>query len=208
MWLLVLTVVLAAVIVLVTRGDLRRLGRLKINSVWLLFCGLVIQICLEFVTIPKDQIETVGYAMLMVSFALVLAFCFVNVSTRGFGIIALGIALNALVIGLNQGMPTAAIGNDKAGNRVEKPIEQSVKHRPASDTDLLGFLGDEIILPVPFDEVLSVGDIVIAIGICELAYFGTRRPRRRGARREIQSRTTSSPRRSSARSSAPTTRPS
>jgi hypothetical protein len=208
-WLLVLTVVAATIVVLVTRGDPRRLTRLSISSAWLLFVGLGIQIVLEFVDVPKDQIETVGYGLLMASYVLILAFCFVNLSTRGFGVIAIGIALNALVIGLNQGMPTAPIGNDKAGNRIEKPIEQSVKHRPASDDDLLGFLGDKIILPEPFDEVLSPGDLVIALGICELAYFGTRRPRRRGrAGRGSQPRATSSPRRSSTRSSAPTTRPS
>jgi Family of unknown function (DUF5317) len=207
-WLLVLTVVAATIVVLVTRGDPRRLTRLKISSAWLLFVGLAIQIVLEFVDIPKDQIETIGYGLLMASYVMILAFCFVNLSTRGFGVIAIGIALNALVIGLNQGMPTAAIGNDKAGNRIEKPIEQSVKHRPASDDDLLGFLGDKIILPEPFDEVLSPGDLVMALGICELAYFGTRRPRRRGARGGPQPRATSNPRRSSTRSNAPTTRPS
>jgi hypothetical protein len=174
-WLLVLTVVAAAIVVLVTWGDPRRLAGLKISGVWLLFVGLVLQIIIEFVDIPKDQIESLGYGLLMASYAFILAFCFVNVSTRGFGLIAVGIALNALVIGLNQGMPTRAIGNDPAGNRVEKPIEQSVKHRPESDGDLLGFLGDKIVLPEPFDEVLSAGDLVIAIGICELAYFGTRR---------------------------------
>jgi hypothetical protein len=207
-WLLVLTVVAAAVLVLVTRGDPRRLAKLKISGVWLLFLGLAIQIGIEFFDFPKDQIETVGYGLLMLSYAFILAFCFVNLPTRGFGVIAVGIALNALVIGLNQGMPTAAVGNDKSGNRIEKPIEQSVKHRPESDDDLLPFLGDKIVLPEPFDEVLSAGDVVIALGICELAYFGTRRPRRRGATRGAQSRATSKSRRSNTRSSAPTTRPS
>jgi len=206
-WLLVLTVVAATIIVLVTRGDPRRLASLKISGVWLLFVGLFIQIGIEFVDLPKDQIETLGYGLLMASYVFILAFCFMNLSTRGFGVIAVGIALNALVIGLNQGMPTAAIGNDAAGNRVEKPIEQSVKHRPESDSDLLGFLGDKIILPVPFDEVLSAGDVVIAVGICELTYFGTRRRRRRGSGRG-QPRATTKPRSSSTRSRAPTTRPS
>jgi hypothetical protein len=206
-WLLVLTFVAATIVVLVSRGDPRRLAHLKISGVWLLFVGLAIQIGLEVVDVPKDQIETLGYGLLMVSYAFILAFCFVNLSTRGFGVIALGIALNALVIGLNQGMPTAAIGNNAAGRRVEKPIEQSVKHRPENESDLLGFLGDKIVLPEPFDEVLSAGDLVIAVGICELVYFGTRRRRRRGGGR-AQPRATTKPRNSSTRSRAPTTRPS
>jgi len=206
-WLLVLTIVVAGIIVLVTRGDPRRLAGLKISGVWLLFVGLAIQIVIEFVDLPKNQIETLGYGLLMASYGFILSFCFVNLSIRGFGVIAVGIGLNALVIGLNQGMPTAAIGNDAAGNRVEKPIEQSVKHRPESDSDLLGVLGDKIVLPEPFDEVLSAGDLVIAVGICELAYFSTRRRRRRGSGRG-QTRATTKPRSSSTRSRAPTTRPS
>lgn len=205
-WLLILTVGIAAVVVLVTGGRFSELTRVHITAGWLLAAGLVIQIALEFIDVPKDQIETVGYGLLMLSYALILAFCFVNLSTRGFGVIAVGIAMNALVIGLNQGMPTVPIGNDAKGNRVEKPIEQTVKHRPETDNDLLGFLGDKIVLPEPFDEVLSFGDLVMAVGICELAYYGSRRRRRRGTRPRGQAPST--PRRDSTRSSASSTRPS
>jgi hypothetical protein len=174
-WLFVLTIAIAALIVVVTWGDVRQLARLRINGVWLLFTGLAIQIALELIDFPKDQIETVGYGLLMASYAFILAFCFANVSTRGFGVITVGIALNALVIGFNQGMPTVNIGNDAHGNRIEKRVEQTVKHRPESDDDILGFLGDKIVFPKPFDTVVSFGDLIIAVGICELAYFGSRR---------------------------------
>jgi hypothetical protein len=212
-WLLVLTVAAALLIVVLTRGDLRQLGRLRIAGVWVLFVGLAIQIALEFVDFTGDQIETTGYGILMVSYAFILAFCIANISIRGFGVITIGVALNALVIGLNQGMPTIAIGNDADGNRVEKPVEQTVKHRQETDDDLLGFLGDKILFPEPFDTVVSFGDLIMAVGICELAYFGTRRRRRRGSRarppaRGAQTRAANTPRRSSTRSSAPTTRPS
>lgn len=208
MWLLVLTVAAVTIVVVATRGDPRRLAGVHISSAWLLFLGLALQIGVSAVQIPRDQVETVGYGILMASYALILSFCLANISIRGFGVIAVGIAMNALVIGLNQGMPTVAIGNDRAGNRVEKPIEQTVKHRPESADDLLGFLGDKIVLPEPLDEVLSVGDLVIAAGICELVYFGTRRRRRRGSGQGAQARVTTDPRRSRTRSRAPTTRPS
>lgn len=208
---MVLTVGAAALVVLVTWGDFRELTHLRIAGVWLLFAGLAIQIALEFVEFEPDQIETVGYGLLMASYAFILSFCFANLSTRGFGVIAIGIGLNALVIGLNQGMPTVNIGNDARGNRIEQQVEQTVKHRPESDDDLAGVLGDTIVLPEPFDAVVSFGDLIMAVGICELAYFGTRRRRRRGGRRPTppgQARSGSAPRRSSTRSRAPTTRPS
>ena len=104
---------------------------------------------------------------------------------------------------MTVGMPTRAVGLDDQGRRVEQPIEQTVKHRPKSPDDLLGFLGDEILLPRPFDALISVGDIVLAIGVCELAYFGSR-PRRRRPRQHPAN----APRRSRTRSSAASTRPS
>jgi hypothetical protein len=203
MWLFVLTLAVAALIVLITRGSWARLFHLPIQGSLFFFAGLFIQIALEYVDFAPDRIETTGYALLMLSYAFLLAFCLVNLPLRGMGVIAIGIALNVVVIGLNQGMPTRAVGLDANGRRIEKPIEQSVKHRPASDDDLLGFLGDEILLPEPFDALISIGDIVLAIGICELAYFGSRTRRRRP-----RQRLASTPRRSSTRSSAPSTRPS
>ena len=60
---------------------------------------------------------------------------------------------------------TEPVGNNAQGRRVREPIERSVKHRPASSNDLLGFLGDKIVLPEPFDEVISIGDVVVALEI-------------------------------------------
>ena len=159
MWLLVVTVGAAVLLVIVTWGDFRELTRLQITGVWLLVAGVAIQIALEFVELDADQIDTIGYGLLMVSYALILAFCLSNVSIRGFGVIAVGLGLNALVIGLNQGMPTVAIGNNARGERVEKPVEHTVKHRPQSDDDLLGFLDDRILFPEPLDTVVSFGDL-------------------------------------------------
>jgi hypothetical protein len=179
-WLLIITVAIVAPIVVLTGGRFSELANLKVNGGWMLAAGLGIQVALEFVDLPKDQVETLGYGILMVSYALLLAFCLINLRTTGFGIITAGIAMNALVIGLNQGMPTVDIGNDAQGKRVEKPIETTVKHRPERDEDLLKFLDDRIILPEPFDTVISAGDIVMSLGICELVYFASRRRRRRG----------------------------
>ncbi len=151
---------------------------MRLSGSWLLAGGLVIQAALEIVHVSRSDITTVGYATLMASYVLILAFCIGNLSIRGFGVIAIGVAMNALVIGLNQGMPTKPIGTDDHGHRVFKPVEQTVKHRQSRGDDLLGFLGDRILFPEPFNEIVSFGDLVIAVGICELVYFATRKSAR------------------------------
>ena len=50
-----MTLVAAAVIVLVTWGSPRELAHLQLTGVWLLFVGLGLQIILEFVDIPKAE---------------------------------------------------------------------------------------------------------------------------------------------------------
>jgi hypothetical protein len=175
MWLLIATVLAAAVVIVVSRGSFTALTRIRVRAFWLLAAGLIIQAVLEYVVFSKDQIETIGYALLMVSYVLILGFCIANTRTRGFELIAVGVAMNALVIGLNLGMPTRPIGDDSHGNRIYVPVTQTVKHRQETNSDLLGYLGDKILLPRPFDELISVGDVVIAVGICELAFYGSRR---------------------------------
>ena len=168
MWLLLATVLAATALVLLTRGSFSRLAHLRIVGGWLLALGLALQAALEYIRFPKSQIETVGYALLMASYALIIAFCLANIPTRGFGLLVIGVAMNALVIGLNQGMPTRPIGDNAQGDRIFKPVVQTVKHRQSQGDDLLGFLGDRLLFPRPFDTLISAGDVVIALGICEL----------------------------------------
>jgi hypothetical protein len=128
---------------------------------------------------PQDRLDDLGFGLLMTSYALLLAFCFVNLGpVRGMGIVTIGVAMNMLVIGLNQGMPTT----DKVwrdGSVVEEPFEETVKHQPETDSDLVPFLGDTIPLPPPLGETISFGDIVLAFGVLDVCYWASRKRRRR-----------------------------
>ncbi len=173
----------ALAVVLVTRGSLRQLAQLPIQSIWMVVVALAIQIALAFVDIPKDRIDDLGFGLLMASYAFLLAFCFVNLRVSMMWLIGLGIALNALVIGLNQGMPTRDREvTTRSGRTVEEPVERTVKHRPESHNDLLPFLGDQIVVPDPIGEIISIGDVVIAFGVIADCYQGRRRRPRRRAR--------------------------
>ncbi len=123
----------------------------------------------------------------MASYAFLLAFCFVNLRISMMWVIGAGIALNALVIGLNHGMPTR--DNEvttRSGRTIEEPIERTAKHRPESGDDLLPFLGDRLQVPAPIDEVISIGDVVIGAGIILVCYQGSRVRRRRSSSRRSE----------------------
>ena len=117
----------------------------------------------------------------MLSFALILAFCFLNRRTSGFLIVAVGVGLNMLVIGLNQGMPTkdeVHERNGQRGARADRAHGQAPT--PGGRRQALGFLGDVITVPGLPNQQFSIGDIVIALGIIDVCFEASRRPRRCG----------------------------
>jgi hypothetical protein len=69
----------------------------------------------------------------------------------------------------------------RSGRTIEEPIERTAKHRPESGDDLLPFLGDRLQVPYPIDEVISIGDVVIGLGIVLVCYQGSRVRRRRSS---------------------------
>jgi len=177
----------ALVVVLVTRGSFSQLFRLPIQSIWMVLVALAIQILLAFVDIPANRLDDLGFGLVMASYAFLLAFCFVNLRISMMWVIGAGIALNALVIGLNHGMPTR--DNEvttRSGRTIEEPIERTAKHRPESGDDLLPFLGDRLQVPAPIDEVISIGDVVIGAGIILVCYQGSRVRRRRSSSRRSE----------------------
>jgi hypothetical protein len=182
----VATIALAFVVVVATKGSFGRLGALHFRMLWLLFLGLAIQIVLEIVDFPKDRIDDVGIGILLLSYVAILGFCVANRKVKGMTLIAIGVALNVLVIALNQGMPTKDDVRERNGREVHVPIERTVKHRPEESDDLLGFLGDVITAPGLPNQQFSVGDIVMALGIIDLCFEGSRVPRRRGVARRVE----------------------
>jgi len=172
---LLIAVAVALVIPLVTRGSYKRLLGVEWHLGWVLFAGLAIQIFLEYVSIPRDHWHDIGFGLLVASYVLILGFAARNYVLRGMGIVIIGVACNALVIMLNQGMP------------VKIPVkwqnqtwtQPTVKHHPQQPDDKLRFLSDIIVLEHPYDTVLSFCDLILAVGLCDLAFNASRRSKSR-----------------------------
>lgn len=170
----------AMLVVPLTKGSFRRLSQLQFRHLWLLLVALIVQIVLELVEFPKDRMEDLGVAILLASYVMIFVFCWINRKVKGMTVIAIGIALNVLVISLNLGMPTTEELRTINGRDVYVPIEQTVKHRPQDDDTKLSFLGDVITLPRLPNQQFSIGDIIIGLGIVDLCFEASRVPRRRG----------------------------
>jgi hypothetical protein len=174
------TIVLSVLVVVVTKGSFARLGRIQLRALWLLVGALVAQLVLEFVELPAARLDDLGYGLLLGTYVLILAFCLINRGVGGMVIVTIGVAMNVLVIALNQGMPTKDDVVRRDGREVRVPIERTVKHRPEEDDDRLPFLGDELSAPGIPNQQFSIGDVVIGLGVAEICFEGSRRPRRRG----------------------------
>jgi hypothetical protein len=188
MLVLVVAMLVAVLVPLVTHGSYKRLLATEIHWGWLLAAGLAIEIALEYASPPRQYWNNIGFGLLVASYVLVLAFCARNLVLRGMSIVLIGVACNALVIVLNQGMPVKfpPSWRDRAWTTT------TVKHHPQQPGEQLLVLSDIIILNHPFDAVLSYGDLIIAVGLCDLAYNASRDPRRRRekARRALAAKST------------------
>jgi hypothetical protein len=163
-----------------TGGSWARLGQLRLRALWLLVGAFLAQLGLEYVGLPEARYDDLGFALLLGTYAMILVFCWLNRRVSGMWIVTVGVCLNLLVISLNQGMPTKEVAVERDGRTVNVRIDRSIKHRPAEDDDLLPFLGDQLTAPGFPHDIFSIGDIVIAIGVADVCFEASRRPRRRG----------------------------
>ncbi|MFI5047866.1 MAG: DUF5317 domain-containing protein [Acidimicrobiia bacterium] len=180
MVLVVGTIILVVCAVAFTGGSFARIGGIHLRALWLLIGALVAQVLLEFVGLPKARYEDLGFALLLGTYALILTFCGLNRRVSGMLVVTIGVCLNVLVIALNQGMPTKDDVVERNGRTVHVPIERTVKQRPQEDDDLLPFLGDVLTVPRFPRQQFSIGDVIIAIGLADVSFEASRRPRRRG----------------------------
>lgn len=93
----------------------------------------------------------------------------------GLWVAVAGLGLNAAVMAPNGGMPVSATALEDAGFPPGTDVTDGnlYKHVPADDDTVLAPLGDVIGLRVgPFAEVLSPGDLVLAVGLAMVVAAG------------------------------------
>ncbi len=179
MRLILFTIVGAFILGLVTGGTVRDFPSVRLRWWGLAVAGVLMQFA------PLGG--TAGTIALSASFAALIAFAIRNLSASGFVLILLGLALNALVIVANHGMPVsehALVASGQQATLEDLVRNGGAKHHLAdADTKLL-FLGDVIPIGAPIEQAISIGDVSVQLGAAWFIVGAMPRRTRRVVERE------------------------
>jgi hypothetical protein len=165
-------------------GDLANLLGWRPPLAGALFAGVVLTAVVDL----APWRGTPATLLSLTAMALLLAFAVLNVRVGGMVLVVAGLGLNLVVTLLNWGTPVsrAALEASGAVRDASSPGLVLTGGRTFADGALLGFLGD--VIPLPWAQVVSVGDLLLLTGLALVTasvvrrYEVGRRPagRRRG----------------------------
>ena len=115
-----------------------------------------------------DASPSVGLACVIVSYGLLTSFALVNIRLIGMPVVLLGLVLNFAVITVNRGMPVRPEAMWTV-DRNPGALEHTAKRHIEPPRDDLTILGD--VIPIkPFHEVISFGDMILAVGLANVMF--------------------------------------
>ncbi|HEY3116016.1 MAG TPA: DUF5317 family protein [Chloroflexota bacterium] len=179
---LVLGAIVAGMLVgLIMGGSIRQLAEIRLRWWPLALLGLALQL----VPVPsmRGQLDHwLAVGLLIASYMVLLGFVAANIRLPGFWIIAVGFALNVVVIAINGGMPVSKPAIEQAyGSRNPAILNDlkrngGAKHHLQRPDDVLIPLTDVIPLGTPVRLVLSVGDVLFFVGVTWVIAAATKGP--------------------------------
>ena len=177
---LAIVLFLSLTIALLRGGRLTNLGDIELKAWWLLILSFGLQFATPFLP-DADWSESVALAMVLTSFALLMVLVILNRSQTGMWLAGLGVLMNFTVIALNGGMPVLLEAAEVAsGFSLSNPdLSESYKHVVLDESSKLTFFADVIPLRLAsFGQVISLGDVFLAVGLGRFLEHELRRPRR------------------------------
>lgn len=163
-------------------GRLERIGSVHVRWPWLAIAALAVQVVL-FLPGLGDALGPAAPAVYVASNLAIVAVIVANVRIPGVALLAAGAACNLAAILANGGyMPASAGALASLGWSAAPGYSNSVV-RPEAQLDAvtdvaLAQLTDLYALPawLPFANVFSVGDVLIAVGLAIAIAWAMRRP--------------------------------
>lgn len=150
------------------------LATLQFRFGWVMVAGLLVQVVL-FSPAVSDVVGDLGPLIYILSTAVVVVSVVLNLRITGMALVALGAISNLVAIVLNGGyMPADA----SAMAAVGKTAPTTYSNSAILAEPVLKPLTDIFALPtwVPFANVFSAGDILIAVGVVVVIVAAMRRP--------------------------------
>jgi hypothetical protein len=161
---LLAVLLLALVLVPLTGGRLVLLAEIELARVWAIAVALGLQIFI--ISVIPDRFEGVHVPLHLLSYAFAAVFVWANRRIPGMVVIALGALCNLVAISANGGVMPATTAALRAAGLTTKAGEFA--NSTAVKDAKLQFLGDVFAIPDSWpiiDNVFSIGDILIAVGI-------------------------------------------
>ena len=163
-------IVLSLIVGFFRKGNLKGLSSLKLKWGWIFPVLLGIEV---FMFLFQNDFKILGQAsgfIYILVYVAGLLFLFINRKQTGFTLILIGVFLNFFVMALNGGrMPVSEQAASILDPSYFDALKDSLyaKHQALTGSTKLGFLGDIIPLtkPYPRTQVISIGDIIMNIGI-------------------------------------------
>lgn len=179
LWLAIVLFIALAIAVL-RGGRLTNLGDVELRAWWLLLIALGLQLGTSLLP-DTDWAEGLGVVMVLASFFFLMVLVLLNRNRTGMWLAGLGVLMNFTVIALNGGMPVLAEAAEVAsGFTVTEPdLSGSFKHVILDETSRLTLLSDVIPIRLwSLGQVISLGDVFLAVGLGLFLEQELRRPRR------------------------------
>lgn len=177
---LAITIGAAVLLGIILRGRIAALTQLRLVWIPVLYVALVLGLAPLFVKASRTTSRT----MVTVAYAILAIFLVRNVFQQRawlrvmLCVILLGWSLNASTIVANGGMPLSLWAYNKSG-QTDVPREGQggfFKITIAGPSSRLRMLGD--VIPVsPIGQVVSIGDLILAIGIAGIVIASMRQGR-------------------------------
>lgn len=175
------TITLSFIFGKIKGGKIRNLENLYINGWGLFVLSFILEIVsLLIVTRSNGKLSVIVennffYVHLFIYILLIVGLI-MNFHSKGLRIVLFGSILNFLVLLLNNGKMPVSIKTFKYSNLYNQLnlLEEGriITHSLVDKNTKLAFLGDIIPVPKPyiFPKIISIGDILISIGLFILIY--------------------------------------
>ena len=174
--LIAVAILVGVLLACVCGAEWSTLADLRLRAAPIAFAALAIQF-LIFTPASPPLADRAEVSLHVASYFLLLVFLVVNIRLPGLWLPALGFALNLLVIAANGGrMPVSPEAWRLAGGAA--PVSAGTSYHNvflANSNSHLRWFGDVLPIPVqPFVNVLSIGDLLLVIGITSFVYRASR----------------------------------